>query len=114
MIIRFEHKNNNLIIYINGEIDHHISNILRERIEFEMQKTNSDNIIFEFKDVKFMDSSGIGMVIGRYKNIISIGGRVAISSTNETIEKIFKASGLYKIIEKYENLEDALKAIGGC
>ena len=56
-----------------------------------------------------MDSSGIGVMIGRYKLVNMAGGRIAAVNINPTIDRIFVISGLNKIIERYDTVEDALK-----
>lgn len=58
-----------------------------------------------------MDSSGIGVIIGRYKNISKIGGSVAVVEVPDKVDKIFDLAGLYQIIEKYKNQKAALKSL---
>jgi stage II sporulation protein AA (anti-sigma F factor antagonist) len=58
-----------------------------------------------------MDSSGIGVLMGRYKNIISINGKAVATNLNEHIYKIFEMSGLTRLIPVYENMDTALKKI---
>lgn len=111
MEINFSKKNRNLVVNILGEIDHHTAEEIRTKTEKEFSRTNSKNIIFNFKNVNFMDSSGIGMVIGRYKFINSLGGKVAVIEVNSDIDRIFLISGLYKIIESYKSIEDALTSL---
>jgi len=60
-----------------------------------------------------MDSSGIGMIIGRYKNTEKRGGQLALSSMNETISRLFDISGLAKIVLRTATVKDALNVLGG-
>ena len=69
---------------------------------------NVKNIVFDFKDVSFMDSSGIGLIMGRYKKVMFIGGKAAVTNVGNAVDRIFKISGLYKIIEKYDTIQEAL------
>lgn len=108
MTIQFFKKGIHLIVEIDGEIDHHTSEEIRTKIEKEFTRTECKNIIFNFCNVNFMDSSGIGMVIGRYKYVKAMNGIVAVVGVNESIDRIFSISGLYKIIEGYQSMEDAL------
>ena len=111
MNLDFKKKDNILIVSIFGEIDHHTSGELRSNIEKEFLSSNVNNIIFDFSNVTFMDSSGIGMIIGRYKYVKNFGGKVFVSNINSTFDKIFKLSGLYKIIKVYNSIDDAIIAI---
>ena len=73
-------------------------------------KKQVDYIIFDFEYVNFMDSSGIGVIIGRYKKIASHGGRVSVINMNSRLKKLFNLSGMNKIISMYDNFEDAINS----
>lgn len=100
-----------LVIYMKEELDHHEALALRERSDKLIDKENIKHIIFDFKGVDFMDSSGIGMIMGRYKKVIFIGGKVTVTSVNSSVDRIFRLSGLYKIIEKHNTVKEALEAL---
>lgn len=106
----FEVADHCLIIKLNSDLDHHCALDIREKSDRLIDKGNIKNIIFDFKGTNFMDSSGIGVIMGRYKKVIFIGGKVAVTNVNDSVNRIFKISGLYKIIEKYESIKDAKKA----
>jgi len=108
MNVACETKNRTLVVRIDGEIDHYSSNEIKSKIDREYKQRNSKNILFDFNNVTFMDSSGIGVIMGRYKNVISKGGFVGVFSINKELRKIFEVSGLFKIILYYENSEQAL------
>ncbi len=99
-----------LVIYMNDDLDHHYAVRLREESDRLIDSKNIKNIIFDFNGVDFMDSSGIGVIMGRYKKVIFTGGKVAVTSVNGPVDRIFKVSGLYKIIDKYNTVKDALGA----
>lgn len=101
-------ENRNLIVKIIGDIDHHTAEDIRDKAEKDFKRLNAKNIIFDFEEVSFMDSSGIGMIIGRYKNIEKQGGNVAVCNASENIKRIFNMSGLHKIIASYDTLEEAI------
>ncbi len=101
-------KNKTLIIQVSGEIDHHTAKELREKADAALEQMGGKNIIFGFQEVTFMDSSGIGVMIGRYKQIQSLGGRIAVVGANEKIGEIIRLSGLSKILPSFRILEDAL------
>jgi len=106
-------KGTTLVIRIMEDMDHHSSQYLRQKIDNEIIKSTVKNIIFDFSNVKFMDSSGIGIVVGRYKNVQKLNGRVAIVNANPKIMQIFEMSGVLKIIPAYSDLEDAISSMCG-
>ncbi len=87
-----------LIVKIDGDIDHHVSSQIKEKVEREFEFSNTENIIFDFSNVNFMDSSGIGMIIGRYKMLQKTGGKIYITNVKPQLESIIEISGLRKII----------------
>ncbi len=87
-----------LIVKIDGDIDHHVSSQIKEKVEREFEFSNAENIIFDFSNVNFMDSSGIGMIIGRYKMLQKTGGKIYIANVKPQLESIIEISGLRKII----------------
>ncbi len=108
MRLKLEVENNTLIIHLDGELDHHSTEEVREDIDNAIDSRNIKNIIFELSNMKFMDSSGVGVVIGRYKKIDKVGGVVGIVNSNPHVDKIFEMAGIYKIINKYDTKEEAL------
>lgn len=108
MRLKLEVENNILVVYLDGELDHHSAEEVREDIDTAIDSKNIKNLVFELSNMKFMDSSGIGVVIGRYKKISSIGGKVGVVISNPHIDRIFQMAGIYKIIHKYSTKEEAL------
>lgn len=100
-----------LIIRLNGELDHHNAIHIREKADKLIERNHIKHIIFDFTGAAFMDSAGIGVIMGRYKKVIFIGGKIAVASVNTTVDRIFRLSGLYKIIEKYDTVEAALNTL---
>lgn len=109
--ITFEVVDNCLIVRLSKDLDHHNALYLRERSDQILDRNSIRNIIFDFTNSSFMDSSGIGVIMGRYKRIIFTGGKVAVTGVGDTVDRIFKISGLYKIIDKYETVKDAIKVM---
>jgi stage II sporulation protein AA (anti-sigma F factor antagonist) len=103
-------RNRNLIVKITGEIDHHTAEGIKERVEKELLRSGAKNIIFDFAGVEVMDSSGIGMIIGRYKRMEALGGKVFAINIGAGVARIFEISGLKKIIGCYASVEDAERA----
>ncbi|AKL94957.1 anti-sigma F factor antagonist [Clostridium aceticum] len=111
MQIHYETIGNTLVVKLKGELDHHVAERIRVELDEVISNKRSKNLIFDLKDMNFMDSSGIGVIIGRYKSIQKLGGKVAVVQTSNKVDKIFSLAGLYRIISKYETSEDALKCI---
>ena len=80
----------NLIVKIKCDIDHHVTDKIKEKIERELELLNLKNIIFDFERVDFMDSSGIGMLIGRYKFVDKIGGKIYVINLNPNLKPIIE------------------------
>lgn len=112
MQIKFTSKGSTLIISISGEIDHHSAEYARQKIDAEILKATTKNIIFDFSKLGFMDSSGIGIIIGRYKNIRKLNGKAAIAGTNPHIRRILDISGVLKVVPAYDNVTDAVNILG--
>lgn len=107
MELRFKRKQKTLFILVSGEIDHHTAKELRMQTETALLQMGGKHIIFGFAEVSFMDSSGIGMMIGRYKQVQNRNGRIAIACANEKIAEMIRLSGLTKLLPTFETLEEA-------
>ena len=98
MIINYEETIRTLIINFDGEIDHHSCGEISVLADDAIKKYVPAKLIFDFKNVKFMDSAGIGMVIGRYKQLMRFGGKAEMVNINSDIKRIFNMVGIFKII----------------
>lgn len=96
-----EHRtlNDSMIITIHGEIDHHSASGLRKDIDFIVKKDNPKKLVLDFSDVSFCDSSGIAVVLGRYKLMSSIGGFLELTRLPPAIRKIFDMADIGRIIK---------------
>lgn len=101
-----------LIVRLKGELDHHTADQLKEQLETVLQQLGCDHLILSLKDLEFMDSSGLGVILGRYKQIKNRGGHMVVCNVNESIYKLFELSGLFKIIAIEQNENDALQRLG--
>lgn len=99
-----------LVEILSSELDHHVARDVREEVDTILMKKQIDYIIFDFQYVNFMDSSGIGVIIGRYKKIVNHGGRVSVINMNSRVKKLFNLSGMSKIINIYDTFEDAINS----
>ena len=87
-----------LILEITEEIDHYSCEKIKKRADYEIQIHIPKKVIFDFKNVNFMDSSGIGMIIGRYKLNSMFGGKTSMINVKPAIKKVFEMSGILKLI----------------
>ncbi len=99
MEINMESIGTTLIVKLKGEIDHHTAFELKEKMDREIELRNIVNLVLDFDGVTFMDSSGIGVIIGRYKQIQARGGRTMIIRVKPQVDKILEVSGLKKIMD---------------
>jgi|SRR5699024_7325852 len=104
-------SNENLIVKLKGELDHHNSETVRKKIDRYFLENSLDNIVLDLTELSFMDSSGIGLIMGRYKNVTSTNGKLVVVSNNSYINRIFKMSGLLKIVDMYPTLEKAISKL---
>ena len=96
---KFEKEYGCLILKMPVELDHHQAEFLKEEADGLLLKYPVRSLIFDFSNTKFMDSSGIGAIIGRCKNVRFSGGYIKAVHLNEQIRRIFRLSGLQKIME---------------
>lgn len=96
---------NSVTAYISGDIDHHSAADLRSKIDEAVERAYPEVLVLDFGGVTFMDSSGIGLVMGRWKLMRDISGRVVIENAPKTIKKVMKMSGIEKLISEGEKKE---------
>ncbi len=111
MQVTFSQVKKTLIVSLTGELDHHSTEQIRTAIERSITEQDVKNLIFDFSALSFMDSSGIGMIIGRYKLIHSLGGHVILVCPNPHIKKLVTMSGLTRLITTCQTREQALEII---
>jgi stage II sporulation protein AA (anti-sigma F factor antagonist) len=112
MYIDFEKINNDkLIVHLKGELDHHSAQEVRNKIDDRLDRERINKLIMDFSGVTFMDSSGIGVVIGRYKKLSYNKGKICVINVRGSVNKVFELSGMYKIIKLYDSFEQAVNNI---
>lgn len=104
MKVTYNEKDKLLIFRITEEIDHHSSEKIRTRADFEIQKYIPKKLIVDFEKVNFMDSAGIGMILGRYKMVTMFGGTMNMVNVNPNVKKVFEMAGITKIIPIIEEI----------
>ena len=94
----YEKENKRLTFEIHEEIDEYVVQNMRRRLDNEIERYMPKEVIFDFNKVSFMDSAGIGLIIGRYKLASILGGKVEVTNLTVQVRKIFEMSGILKII----------------
>lgn len=94
MECEYQIKGNTLRIVVPQELDHHVASQIQQEADLLVNTYYIRNIVFDFAGTEFMDSSGIGVILGRYKNMRFSGGNVQVKNLNERMQKIFAMSGL--------------------
>ena len=98
MSLRLEADGERLTAYLEGEIDHHTAKDLREEIDSNASRLKPEQLLLDFREVTFMDSSGIGVLIGRSRNLSFSGGQVVATNLSPRVKQIFRISGLQRLI----------------
>lgn len=108
MEIIFDIMGDTLVAELFGELDHHAAGHARERVDEALDNHGVKNLVFDFSNVSFMDSSGIGMVLGRYRKMGETGGKVAIAACSKTMRNILNMAGVFSVIDYYDTKEEAV------
>ncbi len=87
-------------VQLEGELDHCSADRVRASLDALIADQNIKRLVIDLNRLTFMDSSGIGVIIGRYRTLVRRNGSVAVRGANPTVDRIFQMSGLYQIIEK--------------
>lgn len=94
-----ELRGNRLIVHLPAELDHHHTEEIRKEIDRTVEKKMIDKVEFDFSQTVFMDSAGIGMLLGRYKIMRALGGKITVSHMSGQIYRVLSLSGIQRYIE---------------
>ena len=103
--LKFDFNDGVLRVAIVGEINHHNAVFVRQEIDEKIQELSSKNLVLDLAEVSFMDSSGLGLVMGRYQLMKDLGGTLAIANPGAELKKLFKLAGLNKLVKIVKNDE---------
>lgn len=95
-VIFFEHEGE-LIARIGCDIDHHSAKQMREKIDMELLKSRPHTLIIDFSSVSFMDSSGLGLILGRVERATALDVSVMLTGLSPTIMKLIRLGGLERV-----------------
>lgn len=97
MVMRIETTPQQVTVWLSGELDHHAARSLREQIDGVVERCGVRRLRLDFSGVPFMDSSGIGLIMGRYRTMQLIGGELQISGAADRLMTIMRLAGLEKL-----------------
>ena len=100
-----------LIVRVEGELDMHVADKFRQVVDNALETSGVKHILFNLGAVNFIDSSGLGVILGRYKKINVAGGKVLVAHIQPQVVQIFELSGLLKIIKFYDSEAEALECL---
>ena len=109
MEIRFYEKDKLLVFKISEEIDDYSVQKMRRSADYEIERYMPKKVIYDFDSVTFMDSAGIGFIIGRYKFANMLGAKLEVTNLTPSVQKIFDMSGILKLIPVTDLQESALR-----
>ncbi|MCM3738810.1 anti-sigma F factor antagonist [Oceanobacillus luteolus] len=108
----FSVKEDVLIVRLSGELDHHTAESLRSEWKDMLYQHPVKHVLLNLDGITFMDSSGLGVILGRYKEVLQLGGEMVVCSVSPSIKRLFEMAGLFKIIRLAENESFALETLG--
>lgn len=102
-----------LIISLQGELDHHGVEQIRDEIESQLEQGQYQGLVMSFRSIDFMDSSGLGLILGRFRSVSQHGGKMVLCEVNASLRRLFEMSGLLKVLAVYETEDTAISAVKG-
>lgn len=100
MDINAQKRGPRLTVELSGELDHHNAEQTRIMLDTLLRDISVRELVLDMQGVTFMDSAGLGVVLGRYRTIALRGGRIVLRGVQPAIDRIFKMSGVYRLVER--------------
>lgn len=104
-------QNGVLLVVCEGELDLHSAKRYRETIDAELARTEAKYLVFDMAQVTFIDSSGLGMILGRYQKVQRCGGRTALCGIRAELDRMLEVSGLRTLMPVYKTRQEALERV---
>ena len=89
-----------LFVQLSGELDHHSAEQTRIMLDTLLKDVSVSELILDLSGMSFMDSAGLGVILGRFRKLSMRGGRLVVKGMNASVDRIFQMSGLYAIVER--------------
>ncbi len=97
--MEFERQRDTVLAHVTGELDHCSAAAIRRELDRAIEEPGVRRLVLDLQDMTFMDSSGIGVILGRYRAMRLRGGTVAVKHMRPQVEKVFRLSGMGQVIE---------------
>lgn len=110
-VIMMETRGNTLVVVLEGELDLKVANRLRHQMEQSLDDLPVRHLVLDLSRVCFIDSSGLGVILGRYKRVAAAGGKVALTGAQPQVRRILELSGLLRIMREYPSPDEAVEDI---
>jgi len=108
----FEYRQGTLFVRPRGELDIGVTDVFRKALEENLAKNSVNHLVFNLSQVSFIDSSGLGVILGRYKRLQQQGGRVSLVGVQPQVRRILVLSGLLTVMPEYASEEEAAARAG--
>lgn len=100
MELNAQKRGSRLLVMLSGELDHHSAEQTRIMLDTLLRDVTVQELVLDLSGMTFMDSAGLGVVLGRFRKLSMRGGKLIVKGMNATIDRIFRMSGLYAIVER--------------
>lgn len=107
-MLKSRQQNDTVTVFLTGELDHYSAMEIRRLLDTLIAPSKIRRLILNMQELQFMDSSGIGVILGRYRLLHSRGGSVSVTGMNPQIARIFQLSGMARIIPILADEEEAI------
>ncbi|HHW06555.1 MAG TPA: anti-sigma F factor antagonist [Clostridia bacterium] len=111
MLLETQKINNSLVVKVKGELDLLTAETFRNLVERAINREKTQNLILDMEQVDFIDSSGLGVILGRYRRIREQGGNMAIVGVKPHVKRILELAGIMGIVKVYQQTEQALQEV---
>jgi stage II sporulation protein AA (anti-sigma F factor antagonist) len=108
----FENLESTLIVTFFGDIDHYCVVSYKEKLVSYIERYHFNYVIMDFSAVSFIDSAGIGFILGRYNQLKDYGGKLIVCGVNDYCNRIFNIAGMWKIIDRCQSVDAAKLKVG--
>jgi len=101
-----------LLVRLQGELDIHTAGSVRQMLQTELEKGTTVHLLLNLGKLTFMDSSGLGVILGRYRNLQTAGGQLFLCDVPQPVRRLLELSGVHKLARIFSTEEEALQSIG--
>ncbi|HAG10872.1 MAG TPA: anti-sigma F factor antagonist [Desulfotomaculum sp.] len=112
MSLDVEINQDTLLVRLEGELDLGVTDFLRNSLEGMLDQSKTKHLVINLRNVTFIDSSGLGVILGRYNRVSAQGGQVLLVGAQPQVRRVLALSGLLTIMKEYSSEEAALSRVG--